>query len=71
MRIRKSFLLHLYIDQDAEDELHGNLVSLSDQIIHSFKNTAEMLALLQGHSLPPIELDQYDTTQCAGGNNKS
>ncbi len=71
MRIRKNYLLHLYIEEEDEDELHGNLVSLSDQLTYPFKNGVELLTLLHGYNLPSSESDQTRSNPHIGGNDLS
>jgi hypothetical protein len=47
MRFMKTFVMHLYIDLDATDQLCGNLKALPDSKVFSFKNQSELILLLQ------------------------
>jgi len=46
MRFIKTFVLHLYVDQEAPERLCGELNALPDGKAHSFRNQAELAELL-------------------------
>ncbi len=47
MRFIKTFVIHLYVDLEADDLLCGDLKALPDQEVHVFKNPPELIRLLQ------------------------
>ena len=46
MRFIKTFILHLYVDPEAPERLCGELNPLPDSKGHTFRNQAELIALL-------------------------
>ncbi len=53
MRFIKTFVLHLYIDSEADGRLCGDLKALSDKKMHFFKSLSELAALLQSFRQAP------------------
>ena len=53
MRFIKTFVLHLYIDSEADDLLCGDLKALADKKVHYFKCVSELAALLQSFRQAP------------------
>ena len=53
MRFIKTFVLHLYIDLEADDRLYGDLKALADRKVSPFKSVSELVALLQSFRQAP------------------
>ncbi len=55
MRVKKSFLVHLYADSEAPLRLCGDLEAIRDRTVYRFKSPAELLEILFRFTSEPPE----------------